>query len=80
MLAAIHRPNWGETGNKKSNRATILDTLTGEQRELPGLIQARRYHSSIALDKHNYAIGGHAEGIRDTPWIEFLDHESKQAW
>ena len=61
------------------NRATMLDTLTGSVEELPGLIQARRDHSSIAIDKHLYAIGGSANG-GESPWIEFLDLESKQAW
>ena len=70
----------GKTGNEEySNIATMLDTLTGSLQELPSLIHARRSHSSIALDKHLYAIGGLADG-EFCRWIEFLDLENKHAW
>ena len=57
----------------------MQDTVTGKLEELPGLIKARCYHSSIALDKHLYAIGGRSE-IGICPRIEFLDLETKQDW
>ena len=47
---------------------------------MPALIMARKYHSSIAIDKHLYAMGGCiAVGVYSS-LIEMLDLESKQAW
>ena len=47
---------------------------------MPALIEARYLHSSIAIDKHLYAMGGGIAGGGYSRWIEMLDLESKQAW
>ena len=47
---------------------------------MPALIEARYFHSSIAIDKHLYAMGGYISGRECSRWIEMLDLESKQAW